>query len=194
MKKVLLLLANGFETLEASAFIDVIGWNLVEGDLSTELLTCGLKKEIKSSFNQRFMVDHLVGEIDMDAFDALAIPGGFERYGFYEDAYDETFLNLIRGFKARNKIIASICVGALPLGRSGILQGKKGTTYNSEVRRDALHEFGVNVVHQPLVMDDNIITSWNPSTALEVAFLLLEKLTSKENKDNVRQLMGFETK
>ena len=57
MKRVLLLLANGFETFEASAFIDVIGWNLVDGDGSTELFTCGLQKEIKSSFNQRFIVD-----------------------------------------------------------------------------------------------------------------------------------------
>ena len=32
MKKVLLLLADGFEIYEASVFIDVIGWNLVEGD------------------------------------------------------------------------------------------------------------------------------------------------------------------
>lgn len=37
MKNVLLLLADGFETLEASVFIDVIGWNLVEGDCSTEI-------------------------------------------------------------------------------------------------------------------------------------------------------------
>lgn len=32
MKKVLLLLAKGFESFEASVFIDVIGWNLVDGD------------------------------------------------------------------------------------------------------------------------------------------------------------------
>ncbi len=60
MKKVLLLLANGFEIFEASVFIDVIGWNLVEGDCSTELFTCGLRKEIKSSFSQRFVVDYLM--------------------------------------------------------------------------------------------------------------------------------------
>jgi len=41
MKKVLMLLADGFETFEASVFIDVIGRNLVEGDKSTELFTCG---------------------------------------------------------------------------------------------------------------------------------------------------------
>lgn len=114
MKKVLLLLAEGFETFEASVFIDVIGWNFVEGDRSTELFTCGIKKEIKSSFNQRFIVDYVTDEIDSNSFDALAIPGGFEEYGFYKDAYDEKFLDLIRIFKAENKIIASICVGALP--------------------------------------------------------------------------------
>ncbi|MBN1789811.1 MAG: DJ-1/PfpI family protein [Bacteroidales bacterium] len=194
MKKVLLLLADGFETFEASVFIDVIGWNLVEGDNSTKLFTCGLKKEIKSSFNQRFIVDYLIGDIDIGAFDALAIPGGFEVYGFYNDAYDEKFLDLIRGFKANNKFIASICVGALPLGKSGVLKGKKGTTYNRAVRREALQGFGVHVINQPIVMDDNIITSWNPSTAVDVALLLLEHLTTKNNADKVRQLLGFEDK
>jgi 4-methyl-5(b-hydroxyethyl)-thiazole monophosphate biosynthesis len=191
MKKVLLLLADGFETFEASVFIDVIGWNLVEGDCTTELFTCGLKKEIKSSFNQRFIVDYLINEIEISSFDALAIPGGFEVYGFYKDAYDDKFLDLIRGFRANNKIIASICVGALPLGKSGVLKDKKGTTYNSAIRREALQGFGVNVINQPIVMDDNMITSWNPSTAVDVALLLLEHLTTKNNADKVRRLMGF---
>ncbi len=192
MKKVLLLLADGFETIEASVFIDVIGWNLAEGDNSTVLFTCGLRKEIKSSFNQRFVVDYLIDEIDINLFDALAIPGGFEIYGFYNDAYNEKFLNLIRAFSSDNKIIASVCVGALPVGKSGILKDKKGTVYNSPVRREALKGFGVNVIHQPIVMDDNIITSWNPSTAIDVAFLLLEHLTTKNNADKIRQLMGFD--
>ena len=194
MKKVLLLLADGFETFEASAFIDVIGWNLVEGDCSTELFTCGLKKEIKSSFNQRFIVDYLIDDVDIGSFDALAIPGGFEVYGFYNDAYDERFLDLIRGFKANNKIIASICVGALPLGKSGVLKDKNGTTYNRAIRREELQGFGVNVINQPIVMDDNMITSWNPSTAVDVALLLLEHLTTKNNADKVRQLLGFDDK
>lgn len=191
MKKVLLLLADGFETFEASVFIDVIGWNLVEGDGSTKLFTCGLKKEIKSSFDQRFIVDYLVEDVDVNSFEALAIPGGFEVYGFYNDAYDDRFLDLIRSFKAKGKIIASICVGALPVGKSGVLKGKKGTTYNSIIRRDALQGFGVEVINQPVVTDDNIITSWNPSTAVDVALLLLELLTTKDNADKVRQLLGF---
>lgn len=191
MKKVLLLLADGFETFEASVFIDVIGWNMEEGDGSTQLFTCGLKKEIKSSFNQRFIVDYVADELDVNQFDALAIPGGFEVYGFYNDAYADKFLDIIRSFKAQNKIIASICVGALPVGKSGILKGLQATTYNSDIRRKALAEFGVQVIHQPIVEDNNIITSWNPSTAVDVALLLLEKLTTKSNADSVRKLMGF---
>ncbi|MCY1722321.1 DJ-1/PfpI family protein [Prolixibacteraceae bacterium Z1-6] len=191
-KKVLLLLANGFEVFEASVFIDVMGWNLVEGDGSTELFTCGCKKEIKSSFKQRFLPDYLIGDIDINSFDALAIPGGFEVYGFYNDAYSDKFLDVIRGFKAQNKPIASVCVGALPIAKSGVLKNKKGTTYNSPVRRTALKDFGVDVLDQPIVHDDHIITSWNPSTAVDVALLLLENLTSKTNADNVRHLMGFD--
>lgn len=191
MKKVLLLLAEGFEVFEASVFIDVIGWNLVQGDCSTQLFTCGLRKEVKSSFDQKFIVDYLINDIEINDFDALAIPGGFEVYGYYNDSYNDSFLELIRKFKANDKIIASICVGALPLGKSGVLIGKKGTTYDSEIRRDALKAFGVNVINQPIVIDDNIITSWNPYTAINVALLLLGMLTTKENADNVRKLMGF---
>lgn len=191
MKKVLLLLADGFETYEASVFIDVIGWNLNLGDCTTELYTCGLQKELKTSFNQKVIVDYQIDEVDSKSFDALAIPGGFEAYGFYNDAYDDRFLALIRTFNASNKIIASVCVGALPLGKSGILKGRNATTYNIEIRRNALLEFGANVLDQPIVIDDNIITSWNPSTAINVALLLLELLTTKENAQKVRQLMGF---
>ncbi|MFW6289442.1 MAG: DJ-1/PfpI family protein [Mariniphaga sp.] len=190
-KRILLLLAEGFEVYEASVFIDVMGWNLEEGDGSTELVTCGLRKEIKSSFGQRFIVDSLVEEVDLQEFDALAVPGGFEIFGFYNDGYDNRFLDVIRRFREADKVIASVCAGALPLGKSGILKHKKGTTYNSVVRREALEKFDVQVIHQPVVMDDNIITSWNPSTAMDVAFLLLELLTSKGNADKVRRLMGF---
>lgn len=191
MKKVLLLLSEGFEIYEASVFIDVMGWNLEEGDGSTRLFTCGMRREVKSAFKQCFVVDHLLEEIKVDDYEALAIPGGFETYGFYNDAYNSAFLNLIRSFRERGKTIASICVGALPVGKSGILAGKKGTTYNNPIRRAALEACHVEVLHQPIVEDDNIITSWNPETAVCVAFRLLEKLTTKENTDKVRALMGF---
>ena len=191
MKKILLLLADGFEIYEASVFIDVMGWNYLEGGQNTRLFTCGLRKEIKSSFGQKFIVDYTPDEIDLSSFDALAIPGGFEEYGFYEDAYSDVFLEVINTFSAANKTIATVCVGALSLAKAGVLKGKSGTTYNSPKRRQALADFGVKVLHQPIVLEDNLTTSWNPSTAMEVAFNLLERLTSKENAEKVRKLMGF---
>ena len=193
MKKVLLFLANGFETYEASVFIDVIGWNLVEGDGMTELVTCGIKREVKSSFNLKVIVDLILDEINVDEFDAIAIPGGFEKYGYYEDAYNEKFLNLIRRFHQKNKIIASICVGALPVGKSGIIRGKKATTYNLDhgLRQETMRNFGVDVINEPIVIEENVVTSWNPATAIGVAFILLEMLTTKKNTHTIRKMMGF---
>ena len=77
------------------------------------------------------------------------------------------------------------------MGKSGVLKGKKGTTYNLSIRRNALKSFGVNLIDQPIITDDNLITSWNPSTAIDVALLLLELMTTKKNADQVRYLMGF---
>lgn len=194
MKRVCLLLANGFEAVEASVFTDVIGWNKLEGDGTTELVTVGLHDQLKCTFNFTVIPEMHVSEMDIDSFDALAIPGGFEEAGFYEDAYSEPFLAIIREFERKGKIIASICVGALPVGKSGILEGREATTYNlGEGRRQKqLSEFGVKLVpDQPIVVDGNIITSYNPSTAFDVAFKLLEMLTSKENGDEVKRLMGF---
>jgi len=192
MKKVLLLLADGFEIYEASVFIDVIGWNLVEGDGSTRLYSCGLRKELRSTFDQRFTVDFVINEINVDDYAALAIPGGFEEFDFYRDAFDEKFLSLIQQFRDKNKIIASICVGALPLGKSGILRNRCATTYNKNpLRQQMLRSYEAQVMNEPVVEDDNIITSWNPSTAIPVAMRLLEKLTSKENAERVSTLMGF---
>ena len=86
MKKVLLLLAEGFEIFEASVFIDIISWNLIDGDGTTQLFSCGLTKEVKSSFNQEMIVDFTLEEINADDYDAMAIPGGFAEYGLRNPA------------------------------------------------------------------------------------------------------------
>ena len=133
-------------------------------------------------------------EIDVSDFDALAIPGGFETAGFYEDAYDERFLNLIREFDKQGKIIASICVAALPVGKSGVLKDRNATTYDllDGMRRKQLADFGAIIQDERIVVDKNIITSTGPSTALDVAFNLLEMLTGRENVDLVKKYMRFE--
>ncbi len=195
MKKVLILLANGFELYEASAFIDVLGWATVFGSEPIEIVTAGSGKRLHCTFGFDVIPDSLISQVDLNSFDALAIPGGFEKAGFYKDAFSKKFLEVIRQFEDSGKPISSICVGALPVAKSGVLQGRNATTYHllEGRRRKELGSFGAMVQDSHIVRDKNITTSSSPATAIEVAFDLLERLTSKENADNIKELMGFET-
>jgi 4-methyl-5(b-hydroxyethyl)-thiazole monophosphate biosynthesis len=192
-KKVLLFLSQGFEEYEASAFTDVIGWSRAFGTEHVDLVTTGLRSSIKCTWNFVVRPELDFDKIKIKYFDSLAIPGGFEKSGFYEDAYDERFLNLIRGFDNNNKIIASICVAALPIAKSGVLKNRNATTYDllDGLRRKQLAEFGAIVMDEKIVIDKNIITSTGPSTAVDVAFTLLEMLTDKENVEAVKKYMRF---
>jgi 4-methyl-5(b-hydroxyethyl)-thiazole monophosphate biosynthesis len=192
VKKVLLLLANGFEEYEASAFTDVLGWSRVFGT-PVKVVTAGMHPQLRCTWNFTVIPEKQLSEINVDEYDALAIPGGFEEAGFYKDAYSEDFLEVIREFHKKNKIIASICVGALPLGKSGILKSRKATTYQllNGIRSEELTKFGAKVLDKKIVINKNIITSANPATAIDVAFKLLELLTDKKNCDKVKKLMGF---
>ena len=193
-KKVLLFLAQGFEEYEGSVFTDVIGWSRIFGKEPVDLVTTGLRPEIKCTWNFIVRPEMDFEKINVTDFDALAIPGGFEKAGFYEDAFDERFLELIREFDEQGKIIASICVAALPIGKSGVLKGRNATTYDllDGLRRKQLSDFGAIIQEESIVVDKNIITSTGPSTGLDVAFKLLDMLTSSENVDLVRKYMRFE--
>ncbi|MDE5756590.1 MAG: DJ-1/PfpI family protein [Clostridia bacterium] len=192
--KILLFCAKGFETMEFSVFIDVMGWARNDYNYQIFVETCGFNKIVNSAFNVPIVVDKIIDEIFVEDFDALAIPGGFEEFGFYEEAYDEKFLNLIRQFNDQNKIIASVCVGALPIGKSGILKNRNATTYclNDGYRQKQLAEFGVNIINERVVVDDNVITSFCPETAPDVAFEVLKKLCGEQKMLIVKKAMGFD--
>jgi len=192
-KRILLFLARAFETMEFSVFIDVIGW--ARNDYGQQLFvdTCGFTEKVISTFGVPVLVDKTIAQVKADEYDALAIPGGFGEFGFYEEVYDERFLSLIREFDAKGKIIASVCSGAMPLGKSGVLKNRRATSYhlNGALLQKQLKEFGVNVVNEPVVVDANIITSYCPETAPKVAFELLKMLTSEADMLVVKTAMGF---
>ena len=202
--KVLLLALSGFELLEFSAFADVLGWAKLEGGLDIEYETAGFSREVRSTFGVPITVDRVLWRrgagvcspisVCAEDYDALAIPGGFEEYGYYEEAYRQDTAGLIRAFHKAGKPIASICVGALVLANSGILEGRKATTYalSGGHRQKQLAEFGAEVqADEQIVVDGNLITSCGPSTASGVAFRLLEMLTDRESTGRVRTLMGY---
>lgn len=191
MKRVMMLLANGVEPLEMAAFTDVMGWATLIGKEEIKLVDVGLRTEIKTTFGLSLKPNHLIEQINLDDFDALAIPGGFEPSGFYDEALSEVFLQVIRYFADQGKIIASVCVSSIALGEAGILIGKRATIYHQigGKRKRQLEQTGAIFVDNPIVSDGNFITSTGPGTALEVAFNLLEKLTDKENADDLREKM-----
>ncbi len=203
--RVMILALSGFEMLEFSAFADVLGWAKLEGGLDIEYDTAGFSREVQSTFKVPVRVDRVLWRrgagvctpvsVCAQDYDALAIPGGFEEYGFYEDAYKDETTMLIRAFHKAGKPIATICVGALALGHAGILEGRKATTYglSGGHRQRQLAEFGADVqAEEKIVVDDNLITSCGPSTATGVAFKLLEMLTDEASAEKVKRLMGFE--
>ncbi len=192
--KVLLLCLKAFETMEFSVFIDIMGWARDEENVNIEVVTCGFNKTVVSTFGVPVIMDALIDDINVNDYDALAIPGGFQEYGFREEAFDIKILELIRKFNIQNKPIASICVAAFALAKSGILNGKRATTYHllngARQKELALYE-GIIVINEPIVIDGNIITSYNPQTASGVAFILLEMLSSKEKAKSIKKMMGF---
>jgi len=192
--KVLLFCCKGFEMMEFAPFYDVVGWAKSEYGYDIELDTCGFNSSVPSAFwNTEMKTDKLIRDIHAEEYDALAIPGGDHLYGYFEEAYDERFLDLIREFNNQEKVIASVCVAALPIGKSGVLAGRNATTYHlaDGYRQKELAGFGVNVINEPVVIDGNIISSYCPQTAPEVAFEMLERLLGKEKAATVRFGMGF---
>jgi protein deglycase len=190
-KKILLLLADGFEPLEAAGFTDVFGWASIDGLEPVELVTAGLRTPLKATFGFSVIPQALLSELDHTEFDALAIPGGFEGAGFYQDALSESFLEIIRAFVARGKPVASVCVASLSLGAAGVLQGRRATTYHQVrgKRKAELESHGALFIDEAIVEDGLTISSTGPGTSVEVALRLLASVSSQKNADHVRQLM-----
>ena len=192
--KVLLLCLKAFETMEFSVFIDVMGWARDEAKVDLQVTTCGFQKIVHSTFGVPIVMDTMIDEINAKDYDALAIPGGFQEYGFRDEAFHEKTLKLICEFNREQKPIATICVAAFALAKSGVLKGKIATTYHliEGKRQKELGTYeGVTVINKPVVIDGNIITSYCPQTAPEVAFRLLEMLTNKETTNYIREVMGY---
>lgn len=192
--KILVFCAKGFETMEFSAFVDVFGWARNDYGYDVQVDTCGFTKNVISTFGIPIIADKLLDEVIVEEYDALAVPGGFEEFGFYEEAYNKRFLELVREFDRQRKPIAAVCVGALPLGKSGILYGRRATTYHLKdaYRQKQLAEFRAVVMNERVVIDKNIITSYCPETAADVAFELLRQLVGFDKMKVVREAMGYE--
>ena len=178
-KKVLVALAQGFEELEAVAVIDVLRRGGVE------VTAVGVDSlQVKSSRKITFWADKQLKDCG-DDFDAIVLPGGMPCSANLAASKD---LNaLLKKFNNEKKMIAAICATpALVLAPLGILNDKSATCYPGDHKA-----FNKTTVYKEdtVVVDDNIITSRGPATALEFGLAILEKLTDKNIADKIKKAM-----
>lgn len=192
-KKVLLFLPQGFELYEASVFTDVFGWSRLSGVTGVDLDTVSFEREVRCNWNLIVKSEFLYEDIDPDSYDALAIPGGFKRSGYYNDVYDKRLLDLIVGFDRSHKYIAAVCTASLCLAKAGVLNGRSAVTYGllNGYFQSQLAGSGAFVEHQPLFVENNIITCCGPGAAADCAFKLLSCLTDEDNMNKIKDMMRF---
>ena len=178
MAEALVILAPGFEEIEAVTIIDV-------------LRRCGIKVTVagllpdlvKGAHDIKIVPDKAIEEVQMRDFDAIVLPGG--NPGFKNLRRDGRVLEMIKEASDSGKLVAAICAAPAVLSDAGVLKNRKCTIYpgmESEVENRASE-----VLEDFVVVDGNVITSRGPATALHFALRIAERLVGKEIAEGVRK-------
>ena len=162
-KKVLVLLADGFEEIEAVTVIDV----LRRADI--EVMSASLNgSQVKGSHGISVVADSTLDQVEEQMFDALVLPGGMPGARHLRES--QPVLDLIRDAAHKGKFVAAICAGPTALDVAGVLKGRRATSNPG-------HELpSADYVEEAVVVDGNIVTSRGPGTAFDFALKLVEKL------------------
>ena len=197
MKKIAIFLFEGAELFEIASFTDVFGWNNVVGlkefrDIKVE--TISYKESIKCTWGGELRAEKIITEDNVEDFfdyDVLIIPGGFGKANFFKDKNNKIFKKLIKYFFENNKIIVAICSAVINLLESTYIRGKKVTTYLLDNKRyfNQLKNYNIIPVEEEIVIDNNLFTCSGPGNALDLSFRVLEKLTSNENVNIIKDNM-----
>ncbi len=108
---------------------------------------------------------------DAGLFDVLLVPGG---HGQQALMHDEEVLGLIRKHAQREKLLFSVCTGALLCGAAGVLAGRRATTHWSV--RHLMPHYGAVLAEARVVVDGNIISAAGVTAGLDAALVLVSLL------------------
>lgn len=178
MKKVGILLANGFEEIEALAPVDI----LRRAQISIETLSMNSTLEVVSSREIVIRADKLFD--NRGDYDMIILPGGQGAWLLRED---DRVIKLLKEYNAQEKYIAAICAAPMCLGKSGVANHKNVTSYPSDEVKSYLKES--NYLEDNVIVDGHIITSRGPATAFDFAYKIVEILGG--DVDNVKQAMLY---
>lgn len=122
MKKIAVLLADGFEEIEAVSVIDVMR------RLDVEVTVCGIDSEVVIGAHRMiFNADSLIGELNADELDAVYLPGGMP--GAVNLLNSSDVNSLLKTMYDAGKIICAICAAPIVLAPLGILEKHRFTMY-----------------------------------------------------------------
>ena len=172
--KVALLLANGFEEIEALTPLDV----LRRARAAVDTIGIGAKT-ITGAHNIPVIADITDSEADANDYDCVIFPGGMP--GSVNLDFAKFTDEIIAAVMKKGGRIAAICAAPLVLGRRGLLKGKKATCYpgfENELIGAEISPLGV-------VTDGNITTAKGMGVALEFAKELTSLLVSPEESEKI---------
>jgi len=152
-KKIVIILENDFRDEEAIYPF----YRLQEEQLMVEIAT-EQKKQVKGEFGIPLQGTIGLHELCSDNFDAVIIPGGNE--GPDRLRINEDVLKFVREMYEKRKLVAAICHGVwIPISAK-IMRDKHATCYRAII--DDLQNAGAIYQDEPVVIDENLITSRHP--------------------------------
>ena len=186
MKKAILLLADGFEDVEAVTPIDYLrraGIDVVTVSISDSLTVTSRWGGIKL-ITDTLIKEHLTKSKKQPDWDAVIIPGGMP--GAANIAASKEANKLITELASAGKAICAICASpVVVLAPLGLLVGKKFTCYPGLEEKTTEGKWTSGSV----VVDGNLITSRGAGTAGHFAIAVIEKLLDKAAADKIADIV-----
>lgn len=179
MARAAVVLASGFEEMEAVIAIDVLR------RAGVEVITCGVGgAEVEGAHAVTLRADVPVEEAPRDV-DAVVLPGGMP--GATHLAASDEVGALVRAVHEAGGTVAAICAApAVALAPTGLLAGRRATCYPGFEER---FPADVTAVEERVTVDGPFVTSRGPGTAFEFALALVERLVSAEKAAELRRGM-----
>ena len=175
MARVAILLADGFETIEALAPADV----LRRGGQDVALVTVNEAPHVTTAQKVGIDCDATLATYDFSSCDLIVLPGGLP--GTTTLRATEKVCELAREFMAE-KSVASICAAPSILAELGLLEGRTATCYPGF---EGDFPAGVRPAENGVYVSGNLITASGPGFAVEFGLALLEHVAGKEAADKV---------
>lgn len=176
MARVLIPLAQGCEELEAVTVIDLLR------RAEIEVVTAGLDDSpVTGAHGIGLIPDTNLDAVMNDDFDMILLPGGLPGADNLDN--DLRIHTLIKALAAKGGYTAAICAAPKVLANAGLLEGKRATSYPGFLDKMELPR--VDVVAKPVVIDEKVITSRGPGTAMDFALEVIAKLAGEEKRQQV---------